>query len=191
MNQTIHGNIMNLRYRVITQIMEELEQLAKQRGAAAGLKNVDDDFEAYLVARLNLVYLAQYGEMGPGLEVLLRKREELRKELEWVIQTLRELEDEQQPAERRPALLIVRVLPSILKAVRRYCRRRAILRQAGRLENEVSAIGEMEWKETLRRDERDQFIEYRKQLLLSIYNYYRAGGEMVSQGRERNLQAIA
>jgi hypothetical protein len=77
------------------------------------------------------------------------------------------------------SLLVLMMIPLLARWFRKlehYFTSRQLRRQAHELEEEIRQNRDSEWEETRRRSQREQFIAPRRQLLLSLYEFYKAGG---------------
>ena len=211
----------------------DLEQMARTRGATAGLHGVEDDFETSVESLLHFVFVREYGALGPEPALLREQREHLEEELEhtykklYAHQSIRfETTDLSQDAPRvsyrlclgtllvcglaglgcealgvevmwrgwamlgmLSVLLIVslQVFPHWAGSVRHYLDHRAMLHRARQIERDILKIKDVEWQETEKRNKRDQFIEPRKHMLVSIFRYCTSAGQCTAHNKVRCL----
>jgi hypothetical protein len=216
---------------------EALEQHAKARGAAAGLHSVDDDFTASVEARLDCLFIAQYGDLGPEPELVLKQRAVREEELEQVMARLCAHQNDRfvamehvrvpTPFNLRLGIgmtlccglgglvasaagvpmpwqgwamlgvlaglltLLVQALPHWARNVRYYLTLYALRRRVKRLERTITRLNATAWRELELRSQREQFIAPRKQLLVSIFEYYKAAGACTAQQQQQHQLHVA
>jgi hypothetical protein len=220
-----------------TSSLDHLEQMAKARGAAAGLHGVDDDFAASVDATLHFMFIAQYRALGPEPDALFKQQEACKADLEHTYKKLQEHQKSRLDATDHSKgiphinyrfypsvvaccglvglgcevagvqmlwrgwailgalavllILLVQTLPCWARNMKYYIDRRALLRRAKRLERTILRLGETAWKETELRSHRDQFIIPRRQLLVGIFEYYKAAGQCTANHKHVHRLAAA
>jgi hypothetical protein len=75
---------------ITTASLADLEEMAKERGAAAGLYGVEEDFTAAVETPLHCMFVREHGALGTAPEMLHAKWESLADDLERVTKRLAE-----------------------------------------------------------------------------------------------------
>jgi hypothetical protein len=88
-------------------------------------------------------------------------------------------------------ILLVQALPGWAWQMRYYIDRRTVLRRAKRLEHRLLRLEKMAWKEAELRGHHEQFVIPRKQLLVSIFEYYKAAGQCTANHKPMHRLAAA
>jgi hypothetical protein len=86
--------------------------------------------------------------------------------------------------------LLMQVLPRWASNVRYYLTLYALRRRVKRLQRTIARLDTVAWRELELRSQREQFIAPRQQLLVSIFEYYRAAGTCMAQ-QPPQLAAVA
>ena len=87
--------------------------------------------------------------------------------------------------------LLVQALPRWARNFRYYLTLSGLRRRIKRLERTITRLNKTAWREMALRSQREQFIAPRKQLLVSIFEYYKAAGACTAQQQQkRQLRAI-
>jgi hypothetical protein len=87
--------------------------------------------------------------------------------------------------------LLVQALPGWARHMRYCIDRRTLLRRAKRLEHRILRLGKMAWKEAELRNRYEQFVMPRKQLLVSIFQYYKAAGQCTANHKHTHRLVAA
>jgi hypothetical protein len=88
-------------------------------------------------------------------------------------------------------ILLVQALPGWARHMRYYIDRRTVMRRAKRLEHRIQQLGKMAGKEAELRGYYEQFVTPRKQLLVSIFEYYKAAGQCTANHKHIHRLAAA
>jgi hypothetical protein len=88
-------------------------------------------------------------------------------------------------------ILLMQALPGWAWHMRYYIDRRTLLRRAKRLEHRILRLGNMAWKEAELRSHHEQFVTPRKQLLVSIFEYYKAAGQCTANHKHMHRLVAA